>query len=106
MDVSMKREYIHSILGNAEVGGGTKDRWMVRLFGMMAGEQTNVAAFGNANNINEDHRPGQDGSWKPSEMKRSIKTTKQAGINVQTGDKKKTVSDYFHALTEWSKDEM
>lgn len=106
MDVNLKREYNRSVLANAEVGGGTQDRWMARLFGMLVGEQTNVAVFGNANNVNEDRKPGQDGSWKPSDMKRSIKTTKLAGANIQTGNKEKTLTDFFNVTTEWSKDNM
>lgn len=106
MDVSLKREYQHSYLGNAEVGGGTEDRWMARFFGLYTGELNTISFYANANNVNEDRKPGQDGSWKPSLMKKSIKTTKQVGFNMQTDDKNKIWTNRLEITSEWSKDNM
>lgn len=34
MDVSLKRQYNRGLMANAEVAGGTKERWMARLFSL------------------------------------------------------------------------
>lgn len=106
MDVNLKREYQHSYLGNAEMGGGTKDRWMGRLFGLYTGELNTISLYANANNVNEDRKPGQDGSWKPSAMKKSIKTSKQVGLTIQTDDRNKKWINRLEINSEWSKDKM
>lgn len=106
MDVNLKREYQRSYLGNAEVGYGTEDRWMARFFGLYTGDLSNITVFANANNISEDRKPGQDGSWKPSSMKKSIKTTKQVGLNIQSDTRNKKWLNTFDTTVEWSEDKM
>ena len=106
MDVNLKREYQHSYLGNTEIGGGTKDRWLGRFFGLYTGELNTMSLYANANNVNEDRKPGQDGSWKPSSMKKSIKTSKQVGFTMQTDAKNKKWINRLEINSEWSKDKM
>lgn len=106
MDISLKREYHHSSLGNAEVGAGTENRWMARFFGLFMGERTTASLFATANNVNEDRKPGQDGTWKPSSMKKSIKTSKQVGFNMQTDDANKKWTNNLEITSQWSKDDM
>lgn len=106
MDVNLKRKYQHSYLGNAEIGGGTKDRWMGRFFGLYTGELNTFSLYANANNVNEDRKPGQDGSWKPSSMKKSIKTSKQVGFTMQTDDRDKKWINRLEVNSEWSRDKM
>ena len=81
MDVGLKREYNRNYTANAEVAGGTKDRYMARLFGLYFSDHTRLSVYGNINNVNEDRRPGYDGDWRPSNSPQGQKTTRQAGIN-------------------------
>lgn len=45
MDVVLKREYSVGLTANAEVGGGTKDRWLARLFGLRFTDHSRLTVF-------------------------------------------------------------
>lgn len=102
MDVNLKREYRHSQLVNAEIGAGSNNRWKSQLFSLIMTDHSNIAVFGNANNVNEDREPGQDGDWKPSDTSKGTKTTRQTGFYLQTEDKKKTLSEELDGVVNWS----
>lgn len=102
MDVSLKREYARSYIANAEAGAGTDNRWAARSFGLYFYDRRRVAVFGNANNVNENRRPGGDGDWSPAKMERGLLSTKQAGLTVQTETKEKRVMNDLDATVTWS----
>lgn len=58
MDVNLKRDYNRGMMGNIGVAGGTKDRWLARLFGLYYDDHTRLSLFANANNVNETQTPG------------------------------------------------
>ena len=102
MDVSLKREYARSYIANAEAGAGTEGRWAARAFGLYFDDHTRVAIFGNANNVNENRKPGSEGDWSPAKMERGLLSTKQAGISVQTETAERRVLNDFDATATWS----
>lgn len=63
IDVNLKKDYNQGLLATAEAGGGTNDRFLGKLFAMRFTDQTNLFVFANANNLNDQTKPGQDGSW-------------------------------------------
>lgn len=103
MDVTLKRQYARGYIANVEAGGGTNERWTGRLFGLYYDDHNSVTLFGNANNVNEDRRPGQKGDWSPEKQPKGVLTTKEAGLNVHNEDKDKKVESDFEALVKWSK---
>ena len=102
MDVSLKREYARSYIANAEAGIGTDSRWAARAFGLYFDDHTRVALFGNANNVNENRRPGSDGDWSPAKMERGLLATKQASLSIQTEANERRVLNDFDATVTWS----
>ena len=56
MDVRLKKEYRIGTMINAEAGGGTNSRYLGRLFAMRYTDNSRVALYGNANNINRMNR--------------------------------------------------
>ncbi len=68
MDVKLKREYSTGLTANAQLGYGTSDRYMARLFGLWFNNTTRVTALVNFNNLNDTRKPGQKDSWKPEMM--------------------------------------
>ena len=102
MDVNLKREYARSYIANAEAGAGTDNRWAARAFGLYFDDRRRVAVFGNANNVNEDRRPGSRGDWSPAKMERGLLATKQAGLSLQTETKEKRVMNDLDATVTWS----
>ena len=102
MDVQLKREYSRGYMANIEVGGGTEHKYMSRAFALYYDDHSRISVFGNINNVNETRRPGGEGEWSPSNMPQGVRTTKQAGINLNTEDKDKNVEEDLNATVEWS----
>lgn len=102
MDVSLKREYNRGYMANTEVGGGSDDRYMGRLFSLYYDDHSRVLLFGNANNVNETRQPGVQGEWFPSNMPQGLRTTKQTGLGLNTEDADKNWEENFNASAEWS----
>ena len=102
MDVQLKREYNRGYLANVEGGYGTDDRYMARLFGLYYDDHSRVSVFANTNNINEMHRPGSEGEWRPSNMPQGLRTTKQTGLHLETEDADKNWETNLDATFEWN----
>jgi hypothetical protein len=97
MNVSLKREYSEGGIANAEVGVGSHDRYMARLFALYNREQNNLAVFGNLNNVNESREPGSQGEWTPDKQQNGVTATKMGGIYLDTADKEKQVTNKLEA---------
>lgn len=63
MDVNLKKEYEQSWLANIELGAGTSDRYMGRLFDLRYTNHSQIGLFGNVNNLNDRQKPGQSTTW-------------------------------------------
>ena len=88
MDVKLKKEYRIGALANAEVGGGTEDRWLARLFALRFSDHSRLAAYATANNLNGDGKPGEAGSWDPQRLQNGGQLTQQqAGIDYNVDDR-------------------
>lgn len=87
MDVELKREYQVGWLTNAEVGGGTHDRWLARLFALRFTPQSRLTFYANANNTHENRKPGRNGDWTPSDIGNGTSTTETAGFDYLITDK-------------------
>ena len=116
MDVRLKKEYSIGWLVNAEVGGGpalgehdgyapyeangsdegdggeTNDagRFLARLFAMRFTDHSRLAAYVNANNLNDGERPGEGNQWRASNGLTGQQTQQQGGVDyfVEDRDKK------------------
>lgn len=87
MDVVLKREYQIGWLNNMEVGGGTHDRWLARLFALRFTPQSRLTFFANANNTHETRKPGDNGDWSPAELGNGTSTTRTGGFDYNVEDK-------------------
>ena len=95
MDVQLKREYNQGWLANAEVAGGspfnseTDDRYLARLFAMRYTNNSRLSFYANANNVNENRRPGGDGEWSPTNQPQGLQENRMAGVNLFIEEKDK-----------------
>jgi len=64
IDVRLKKEYMIGWIANAEVGGGTGDRYLARLFAMRHSDFSRLAIVANANNLDDDSQPGESDNWQ------------------------------------------
>lgn len=65
MDVRLKKDYMTGYMVNAEVGGGTDNRYIGRLFCMQYTNNSRLALYGNTNNINkaDNLSDGEEEIW-------------------------------------------
>ena len=81
MDVQLKKEYRIGGLANVKVGVGTVDRYLARLFALRFSDHSRVAVYANANNLNDNRKPGENDDWKPTDMKSGRQAEKQVGVD-------------------------
>lgn len=105
MDVNMKKEFFGTYLGNIDVGAGTNDRWLGRLFAMRFTNHSQLAVLGNMNNVNVSSQPGQNTEWNPNEYTQNERTMKNIGINWTTHDKDKKFDEDLNATIQWQNDD-
>ena len=91
MDVNLKKEYINSIIANAEAGLGTDLRYMARAFALGMSERAMVNAYVNTNNLNDIAKPGERGNWNPQSAGDGIPINTLAGIRYEADSKDENI---------------
>lgn len=103
MNVKLKQEYSIGYLGNVEVGAGTHERWMGRGFALRFTDNSRISLYGNVNNINEQRRPGGDGSWGQSGNPEGDTDTYNVGGELLVDDKQGRYKEVLNASLMWNK---
>lgn len=80
IDVTLKKEYHQGWIANAETGGGTKDKYLGRVFGTYFSDRARVSFYGNANNTNSNQRAGTDGKWENEDAMMGENTLQKGGL--------------------------
>ena len=93
MDVRLKKEYSVGWIANAEAGGGAtffdndkgnKDgKYLGRVFGLRFTKNSRMVAYVNANNLNDSHKPGEQGDWGQLSQSEGLTSTIKAGANYR-----------------------
>lgn len=81
MDVKLKKEYNQGFILNADAGYGTSDRYMGKLFAMWFADHARVSLVGNANNLNDVRKPGEQTSFTPEKMPTGTLKSYMGGID-------------------------
>lgn len=81
MDVRLKKEYNQGLLANTEAGYGSSDRYLGRLFGLWYCDNARLSVYGNANNLSDKRKPGQDTGFTPGSMRSGDFKTYQGGFD-------------------------
>lgn len=81
MDVRLKKQYNTGWMANLELGAGTKERYLSRLFAMRFTDHSRLATYGNANNLNDSRKPGEQGGWTPSDLNGGEKALRIGGLD-------------------------
>ncbi len=81
LDVALKKQYLHGYLANAELAGGTDNRYSGKLFSMFYTRHSRLTLTGSMNNLNNQSTPGSGEllSTMPEDNSGQT-TTKQAGV--------------------------
>lgn len=103
MNVKLKQEYSIGYLGNLEVGAGTHERWLGRGFALRFTDNSRLSLFGNANNVNETHRPGGDGKWGLPDSSDGDTDTYNVGGELLVDDKRERYKEVLNASLLWNK---
>lgn len=88
MDVKLKRQYSIGWLANTEWGGGTRDRYLGRLFALRYTPQSRLTFFGNLNNVNDRRKPDGNGGWGDIDPSGGLSAAKRAGMDYGVYDKR------------------
>lgn len=86
MDVRLKKQYEIGWIGNAEVAGGSHERYLARLFALRFTGHSRLSAFAGLNNLNDRQRPGVNSEWMPS-ISSGLSTTRNAGVDYMVNDR-------------------
>ncbi len=81
MDVKLKKEYNQGFILNADAGYGTSDRYLGKLFAMWFADHARVSLIGNANNLNDVRKPGEQTSFTPEKMPTGTLKTYMGGLD-------------------------
>ncbi|MCR5780968.1 MAG: hypothetical protein K6G70_10565 [Bacteroidaceae bacterium] len=88
IDVRLKKEYMIGWLANIEAGGGTNDRYLARLFAMRHTDFSQFAVVANANNLDDDSRPGENGNWQRGQTN-DLRRTERADVDLGISERNK-----------------
>lgn len=81
MDVRLRRQYSMGWLLNADLGAGTRERYLAKLFAMWFSDNVSVTAYAGANNLADAGKPGEkDGSWNRERMGDGVATRQHGGL--------------------------
>jgi hypothetical protein len=104
MNVKLKRDYQIGYLGNTELAGGTRNRWMARTFNLRFTGNSRISLFSNLNNVNQTNKPSGRGDWRPSQSV-GENTTKYVGVDILVDDKDEVYKEHADAMMKWDKNE-
>ena len=101
MDVKLKKEYSQGWIANVELGGGLPYRknthgkydkkFMGRLFGMHYSDRSRLNLYANANNLNDNRQPGEEGEWSPLEQSTGLQSTYDIGAGYRYDTKEENL---------------
>ncbi len=100
IDVRLKKEYMIGWIANVEagaspMGGGSEGaRYIARLFAMRHTDFSQLGISANANNLDDDSRPGDNDSWQRGATN-NLRRTERADIYFNVSDRNKRWE--FHA---------
>ena len=66
VDVILRREYLGTWTGNADLGYGTDDRWRERVFANTFTDRMRISVYGGFTNTGQYQYVGDNGSWSDS----------------------------------------
>ncbi len=87
MDVKLKRQYLVGMSVNFEVGAGSDDYYLSRLFAMRFTPHSKLGVYGNANNLNDNNKPGEASNWSPVKNQGGVSNRKMGGLDYNIDDK-------------------
>ena len=87
MDVRLKKAYSIGWIANTEVGAGSNERYLARLFALRFSDNSRLAIYANINNLNDNRKPGENTQWTPAQMPSGLLATKKAGFDYLVKEK-------------------
>ncbi len=102
MDVELKKEYSIGYMGNAEAAGGTREKWLGRLFGLRFTDNSRLLVAGSANNINDNKTTDYNGNWGDGTGIDGDLTYRHAIINLIVDDKNGRFKEEATATASWT----
>ena len=88
IDVRLKKEYMIGWIANVEAGASPTEeaRYLARLFAMRHTDFSNLAVIANANNLDDDSRPDENGSWQRGKTN-DLRCTERADLHFHVSER-------------------
>lgn len=84
MDVNLKKQYNIGWIANADLAGGTKHRYLGKVFAMRFTDHSKLAIYGTMNNLSDEQTPGEaTADWNPQDRAQGLLTLKKTGLSYQ-----------------------
>jgi len=100
MDVQLKREYSLGRISNIEIGGGSNNRYLGKVFSSMFTSKLNFSVFGNANNLNDMEIPGEKNEYSPTKsIQTALLSTKSLGLQYNYGNTHNLITNGIAQVT-------
>ena len=90
VDVNLKKEYNSGWLTNVDVGVGTNERYLAKVFGLHYTDCVKVFMYANMNNLSISGTPFKSGIWQISPIQEGTETIRNGGVNFNCENKKMT----------------
>lgn len=98
LDVTIKKEYMSTWIGNTDLAAGTHDHYSTRLFLTRFTDRLSLSAFGQINNLNDESEATPNGGWKTRGWSPGLNTFRRMGVNVAWDNGKKEEEDGYLKL--------
>ena len=83
VDLTIKEEYKSTWMANVNLGGGTNDTYVGKVFTTNFTDHRRLAAYAQANNISENQSVDQNGNWRHFNAGNGLYTYRKAGSMLQ-----------------------
>ncbi len=95
LNVTIKKEYMSTWIGNTDLAAGTGDHYSTRLFLTRFTDKLSLSAFGQINNLNDQSEANANGGWRSNDWSPGLNTFRKAGVNAAWDNGKKEEQDGY-----------
>ncbi len=89
LNVTIKKEYKGTWLGNTDLAAGTGDHYSTRAFLTRFTDRLSLSAFAQINNLNDQSEASPNGGWRSNDWSMGLNTFRKMGINAAWDNGKK-----------------
>ncbi len=99
LDITIKKEYMSTWIGNMDLAVGTGDHYSERVFVTRFTDKLSLSAYGQINNLNDQSEASPNGGWSSNNWQPGRNTFRKMGVNAAWDNGKKEDEDGYLKLS-------